>query len=169
MRLTASLVTVGKRFGASRLCRWLIAVCLVAVVASGAAVAMTVSNAQLIVEVTCLLVAGVGGLLAHEFGHALAYQVVYPDGDWDLQANGATFAIVAEESASGLALAGVSAAGPLAGAIVAFAPSLIAFDTGVYTLMALLHLMMLTPLSSDGRQIVSGLRQWSSTGPRGEK
>lgn len=168
MRLTASLVTVGKRFGASRLCRWLIAVCLVAVVASGAAVAMTVANAQLIVELACLLVAGVGGLLAHEFGHALAYQFVYPDGGWDLRANGATFAIDAKESVNGLALAGVSAAGPLAGAMVAFAPSIIAFDAGVFTLMALLHLMMLTPLSSDGRQIVTGLRQWSSAGPRQE-
>ena len=155
-------VTV-RRFAGTATCRLVVGLSTLALVLVGIVTISAGAGWRPVAQIAALLVGGAGSLLAHEFAHALAHQLLYPMRSWSLVGSGLSLSVVVEQEVAGRQRAAIAAAGPLAGAVVALTPILVSPSDGVFVLLAATHLALLTPFASDGRQVVAGLRSPATT------
>jgi len=159
LRLVTALAVTFRRFGEARICRRVAVASGVAIVVVAIVALATDTGWRPVVEVALLVVGGTGSLLAHEFAHGFVHQLLCPGRSWAVQAGGASLSVVIERPVYGLARAAIAAAGPTTGALAAVLPMGLSSSSGVFVLLGVVHLSMLAPHASDGRQLVAGVRE----------
>ncbi|MGH1505779.1 MAG: hypothetical protein ACRBI6_19685 [Acidimicrobiales bacterium] len=122
-------------------------------------------------ELLIVLAAGVGGLVAHELGHAAAHRVWCGPGSRRVSIRATSIVVEVDPEPIGLPRCGVAIAGPATGAVVPLALTPLTITPGVLELLAALHLAMLLPLFVDGRHLLRGAAEarrqleWSTRRP----
>lgn len=115
-------------------------------------------GSELLLRVAGLLAVVAGSLLIHEWGHAVAYQRLTGDPSWTMVIDRSAISIRTPIPMTGTARAVVAGAGPVVGALLALGASVGGLGSAGWPCF-LVQLLYLTPMCSDGRQVVIGLAE----------